>query len=309
MVAISFAKPVYLWLMGILPVLVFVHFFSLKYGTKKALKFANFEAIQRVTGEETVTKNVLLLFMRMLVVLFLILATAGTALTYMAQTNEYDIVLAIDTSSSMLAEDYLPNRLEAAKTAAEIFVLNTNAVLHMGIVTFSGASFILQTVTDEKAGIINALRAMEIAKLGGTDIGQALITSANLLASNRAKAIILITDGQSNIGIPPEDTFEMLNEKNIVVHTIGIGTPEGGLATELGVPFSLDEQAIRNIAEATGGNFYNPLSTEELEKAFNEIVLIQDRPVKKDISIILLIIALGTLFVEWSLIATRYRVL
>src|SRR3989338_545301 len=247
MVGLTFAKPVYLWLIGFIPLLIFVHFYSLRYGRKKALKFANFEAISRVTGGEIASKNVMLLLMRLMVVIFLILAAASTTIHYTGRTSEYDFILAVDASSSMLAEDYTPNRLEAAKTAAELFVGDANAVLHLGIVTFSGASFIQQALTDDKTKIIAAIRGIEIAKLGGTDIGQALITSANLMQDDRAKVIVLITDGQSNTGIPPEDSFEFLREHEIVVHTIGIGTSEGGFAADLGVPFSLDETTLRSI--------------------------------------------------------------
>lgn len=310
MASLSFAKPVFLWLLGLLPILVFIHFYSLRYGRKIALKFANFEAIQRITGGENTSKNIILLFMRFIVVLFLILGASGTILNYEGKTSEYDLVLTIDASSSMLAEDYAPNRLEAAKAAAGLFIQDSDAVLHMGIVTFSGASFIQQTLAADKAEILNAIQKIEISRLGGTDLGQALITSANLMVQDsRAKAIILITDGQGNIGIPPEDSFEFLQKNKISVYTIGIGTPEGGTASELGVPFSLDEETLKNIASATGGKYYRPLSTDDLEKVFREIASIDTRPLTKDISLYLLVIALVGLFIEWGLIATKYRVI
>lgn len=308
MISIAFSKAHYLWMLGIVPLLIFVHFYSLKYGRKQALKFANFEAIRRVTGETVVTKNVLLLLMRSATIIFLILAVSGTMIWYTGSSSKYDVVLAIDSSSSMLAEDYSPTRIEAAKSASGMFLDSVPGEVSIGIVSFSGASFIEHKVSGDIQALKNAIENIEISQLGGTDIGQAIITSANIMPGKKPKVVIVITDGQDNVGISPEEAIVYAKKEDVVVHAIGIGTPEGGQISGMEAAFKLDKVTLEKIAAETGGKYFKPTTTEQLVNAFNEISEIKERPLSKDISVYLLIMALFFLFVEWGLIATKYTI-
>lgn len=308
MISIAFTKAQYLWMLGIVPLIIFIHFYSLKYGRRQALKFANFEAIKKVTGESIVSKNVLLLLMRVSAVVFLILAVSGTVLWYTGSSSKYDIVLAIDSSSSMLAEDYVPHRLGAAKSAAQMFLDSVPGEVGMGVVSFSGASFIEQVVTNDMELVRQTIGDIEVSKLGGTDIGQAVITSANLVTGEKPGVIVVVTDGQDNVGIPVADAIEYVKSETIMVHTIGVGTPEGGQISGLEATFRLDEPTLQKLAAETGGKYFRPTSSEELVRVFEDISEIRDRPLSRDISVYLLILALFFLFVEWGLIATRYAI-
>lgn len=309
MIEFTFAKPQYLLLLGVIPVLIFVHFYSLKHGKKQALKFANFDAIKRVTGGRVVAKNVLLLFLRMAVVVALILAATGTRLWHEGKTLDYDLVIAIDASSSMLAEDYKPNRMEATKTALLLFLDSLPGNVNVGLVSFSGAAYIHSLPTNEISMLKDDVRTMEIQKLGGTDIGSAIITSANLMASDRPKAIILLSDGQSNIGITPNDAIEYIKDKKIVINTIGVGTSEGGVISDIGAAFKLDEETLKSISAATGGQYYRPTDETSLMATFSEIAKLKDRPVSIDLSLYLLFIAIALLLTEWGLISTKYKII
>lgn len=306
---IEFVKPVYLFFLVIIPILIFIHFYSLKYGRKQALKFANFEAIRRVTGETVVTKNVLLLIMRLVIVLSLILAASGTIVWYTGTSMDYDMVLAIDASSSMLAEDYKPDRFTATKSAMLLFLDNLPGKVKVGLVSFSGASFINHIPSYDINAVKDAVRTLEIQKLGGTDLGSAIITSANILLDDKPKVIVLLTDGQSNIGIPTDDALDYIKDYKITVHTIGIGTSEGGLISDIGAAFRLDEETLKDIAAKTSGQYFRPVDEQSLRDAFTQISQFEQRPVRLDISIYLLVISLALLMAEWGLIGTKYKII
>ncbi len=307
---VEFLKPEYLTLLVLIPLLIFVHFYSLKRGKKQALKFANFEAIRRVTGGSVVSKNLLVLFLRVAAVLFLILAAAGTTIWYTGATTEYDVVLAIDASSSMLAEDYNPNRLEATKAALLMFLDNLPGEINVGLVSFSGASFIQAMPTNDLDEVRQAILDLQIESVGGTDLGSAIITSANLLYGHPwPKVIVLLTDGQSNIGIPPQDALNYVEDQRMLIHTVGIGTEQGGLIGEIGAAFKLDETTLQDIASSTGGKYFKPVDEQSLRNTFLQISQFKEKPLNKDISLYLLVLAVIMMIIEWALVSTKYKVI
>ena len=108
---LTFENPQYLWYLLSMPLLILSHFAFLRYSKRKAIRFANFQALKKVTGQKTMTKNHLVLLIRMMILFSLILAIAKTTLWREGYTNENDFVIAIDTSSSMTAQDIQPSRL------------------------------------------------------------------------------------------------------------------------------------------------------------------------------------------------------
>ncbi|MBD3209634.1 BatA domain-containing protein, partial [Candidatus Woesearchaeota archaeon] len=119
---LTFENPIYLWYLASLPLLVMTHFLSLRSAKRKAMRFANFQALKRVAGEKFVTKNIPVLVMRLVILLILIFAASGVRIWYMTPEAENNYVVAIDVSSSMAAKDFTPSRLEVAKTYAKKFV-------------------------------------------------------------------------------------------------------------------------------------------------------------------------------------------
>jgi Ca-activated chloride channel family protein len=176
-------------------------------------------------------------------------------------------------------------------------------------VSFSGAAFIDSMPTDDIATLREIVKRMKVKELGGTDLGSAIISSANILTSDRPKAIVLLTDGQSNIGFSPDDALEYIKDYKITIHTIGIGTSEGGLISDIGAAFKLDEESLKNIAAKTGGQYFRPVDEQSLRDTFVQIAQFKEQEVSKDISLYLLLIALVILMVEWGLIGTKYKIL
>jgi Ca-activated chloride channel homolog len=315
---LAFENPAYLWLLFSLPLLVFTHFILLKHIKKKAMKFANFEAMKRVEGVTFATKNLQVLILRLFIILFLVLSVSGTTLWYEGMSNKDDFVLAIDASASMTAQDFEPNRLDAAKKVAIEFVDTLDSKTEVGIISFAGASFIEQLPTSNLLKVKDSIKNIKIMAAGGTDLSSAIITSTNMLLNSRKeKNIILLTDGSNTAGSFVENIIEKgayyAKKYHVIIHTIGIGKNEtlaGYVPLEFGIPAFFDETAMKTIANITGGKYYRASNIQELRDAYMEISENKEQGyLSINLSFTFLLIALVLVFVEWGLINTRFRAL
>ncbi|MFC1741678.1 VWA domain-containing protein [Nanoarchaeota archaeon] len=311
MADITFVNIHFLWLLFVIPIMIALHFFLLKYTRRRAVLFANFEALKRVTGSMVMTKNITLLIIKVFIVLFLILSAAGMAVWTKGQSSDFNYVLAVDASSSMLANDISPNRLDVAKETANDFAVSLNADVKMGIVSFSGVSKIEQTLTKERDLIGEGLENLKISKTGGTDISGAMMTSANILITedDRSMSVILLTDGQHTSGGPIEEGINYAAQNHITIHTIGIATEKGGSFELTQLLSTLDETMLRRISDNTGGNFYKVGTKAEMQKAFAEIVTLSEQNIPYQTRLVFLVLALIFIFMEWTLLNTRFKVL
>lgn len=193
-----------------------------------------------------------------------------------------DIVLCLDISGSMLAQDFSPNRMEAAKNVASDFIDN-RPTDRIGIVIFSGESFTMCPLTTDRAVLKTQLSAVQSGLLeDGTAIGDGLATGVDRLKSSTAKSkvIILLTDGENNRGlIDPEAAKEIAKAEGVRVYTIGMGT-EGYAMVPLQTPngvimqrekVNIDEKLLTEIAKETGGKYYRAKDNESLANIYNEI--------------------------------------
>ncbi|MDE7394253.1 MAG: VWA domain-containing protein, partial [Muribaculaceae bacterium] len=178
-----------------------------------------------------------------------------------------DIVLALDISSSMLARDFDPNRLESAKTVASQFIAGREND-NIGIVIFAGESLTGLPMTPDRATLTNYVQSINQEMLDdGTAIGDGLATSINRIKNGKAvsKSIILLTDGSNNTGvIAPITAAEVAAELGIKVYTIGVGTngmapypvvDVFGRVTYEMMPVQIDEATLKRIASITGGQY------------------------------------------------------
>lgn len=191
-----------------------------------------------------------------------------------------DIVLALDISSSMLATDLQPNRIEAAKSVASKFV-SQRTTDNIGLVVFSGESLSMMPLTTDKAALINAISNTKTGDLNdGTAIGDGIASSINRLVSGQAKSksIILLTDGTNNAGDVAPTTAAMIAKQNkIRIYAIGVGTngsiritdPYGFSSTTMET--KIDEEALRKIADETGGKYFRATDSHTLRQVFQEI--------------------------------------
>lgn len=198
-----------------------------------------------------------------------------------------DIMLAVDVSTSMLAEDLKPNRLEAAKEVAAKFI-NGRPNDNIGLTIFAGESFTQCPLTVDHAVLLNLFQSIkgDIAQRGliedGTAIGMGLANAINRLKDSKAKSkvIILLTDGTNNRGdISPLTAAEIAKSLGIRIYTIGVGT--NGMApypipTAMGVqymnvPVEIDESTLTQIAGIANGNYFRATSNSKLEEVYEEI--------------------------------------
>jgi Ca-activated chloride channel homolog len=319
MVELTFTNPIYLWTLLLIPIFIIIHIFSLKDVRTSALKFSNFEAIERVSKGEFLgkpyhglftNKNLLLLFLRILVYTLIILSVTGTTLWYTGKASDFDFVLAMDTSTSMLADDFTITRLEAAREAATVFVDSVEGKSNIGMVSFASTIFVDKDLTSDKGEIKKIINGLDIKESGGTNIGDTLISSTNLLGQSEAqksKVVILLTDGQSNTGTPVDVAIAYAKSRGIIVHTIGVGTEEGGKLFGLDIISKLDEETLKVISAQTSGNYFRAESKEVLEDSFKEIASFTEKRISLDLSLILLMISLSLLAIEWILIRTIYK--
>lgn len=316
---IVFSYPVFLWFLLAIPALVVIHFLTLKYSKKEALRFSNFEAIARVTKEHIaakpffnffMNKNIVVLLLRIVALSFLIFAVAGAILLYKGRSSDFDFILAIDSSSSMLADDFFPNRLEATKVAANLFIDSLAPNTKVGVVSFGGASFVEQKLTEHKDLVEETINNIGVSKVGGTDLATAIITSSNLLiGEEKGKVIVLLTDGQSNVGVSIGDGIIYANKENVMVHTIGVGTEEGGKFRGADVLSKLDDTTLKRIASMTGGKYFRADNKEALVNAYNEISGSNVMKISLNLTPVFMLIALILLVLEWVFINTRYRII
>lgn len=291
-----------------MPAILLVHFVSLRKIKRKAMLFANYQAMEKIFGKKILSKNYPLLFIRVLILLFLIFSVAGMTIVYEGYVTNIDFVLAIDASASMLAQDYTPDRLAAAKDAALLFVDSVPGETKTGVLSFAGAGFVKQELTSDKEKIKSAIKSVDVELAGGTAIGDAAISSVNLLlGGQRNRVIILLTDGQNNIGPSIDEALAYAKRHNVKIDTIGIGTEEGGIVANTSIVTGLDAKTLEMIASQTGGKYYRAGNKSELESAYKEIASSTMQEISLDISSYLMLVALAMFLVELVMVNTKYR--
>lgn len=303
MAIFTFTHSQYLFLFFLIPVLFMIHFFSLSNKKKVALRFANFDAISRIRGIDFFSKNIVILFLNILIMFFLILAISGLTVQVTKESSSFSFVIAIDSSESMLADDFPPDRITAAKNIAREFV---DAVPHgviMGAVSFSGNAYIEQDLTNDKIEIKNSINKIEAKGWGGTDIYEAVITSANMLADEDNKAVIVLSDGQINVG-NIDEIIEYAQKKDVLIHTIAVGTEEGGKT-----PYAiskLDKDSLNALAYNSGGKAFLAEDENSLRESFFDILDVTERKVSINMANYLILFSILLFAAEVFLINTRY---
>ena len=271
---ISFTHPMNLWFFLAIPVLIFLHFYSLKNIRGKSLKFANFDAIARVKGIDIYSKNIFVLIFDILILGLLVLSVSGLVVYKEVSASSFSFVIAIDNSESMSAVDFAPDRFSAAKKTAVDFISNLPFESYVGVISFSGDSKIENSLTKDKQELISSIENIEISSMGGTDIYDAVLNSVNVLRKENNKAIILLSDGQINAGNVRE-TINYAIDNEVMIHTIGVGTIEGG-AVSYGLS-KLDENSLKSLSYSTGGQYFEARDINSLENSFDSIIGVTEK--------------------------------
>jgi Ca-activated chloride channel family protein len=213
------------------------------------------------------------------------LGVAGPHLTLPVPVRDGAVVMCIDTSGSMASTDIFPTRSQAAKAAAQAFIRESPPGTKIGIVSFAAAAGVVSPLTADRQAAIASLEEVPSPN-GATAIGDALKLAAQMLPPTGHRVVILITDGVNNSGTDPMEIAQWLGAHHIPVYTVGIGTPNGGLIPGTNEEATIDEQALRAYADASGGAYARAENAAQLRSALarlGRVTAMQREPVDASI--------------------------
>jgi Ca-activated chloride channel family protein len=282
---IVFAQPLFFWLLLIVPGYIAWYVWKQK-GMQASLKISTLKGFAKAPKSNKVYLRHMLFAFRVLSVILLItvLARPQSTNSFRNETTEgIDIMMALDVSGSMIAEDFKPNRLKAAIRVAEDFI-NGRPDDKIGLVVYGAVSFTQCPLTTDHKVLINLFRDIDNLNIDptGTAIGMGLATAVQRIkeSETKSKVIILLTDGVNNRGeIAPMTAAEIAKTFGVRVYTIGVGTT--GMAP---VPYQtvwgkqyrqeevkIDEELLENIADMTGGKYFRATNESKLVEIYDEI--------------------------------------
>lgn len=292
---IDFTQTEFLWLLVVVPVLVFWYVLKNKKQTAQ-LSVSSIKGFQKNSVWTTIRH--LLFMLRIIAIILIVCALARPQTMDVSSktktTRGVDIVMAIDVSASMLAKDLKPNRLEALKNVAADFIKGRPND-RIGLVEYAGESYTKTPITSDKGIVLQSLKNIKYNSIitGGTAIGMGLATAVNRIKDSRAKSkiIILLTDGVNNAGfIDPQTASELAVEYGIKTYTIGLGTNgmalspvaiNNGVFQYGRIQVEIDEELLKKIALVTGGKYFRATNNRKLKEIYKEIDLLEKTEVEE----------------------------
>lgn len=295
----SFIWPYTLLLLLLVPVMVAAYILMQRRRRRYAVRYASLSLVKEALGRGPGIRRHIppALFLLSLIVLIVAFARPQSVVTL--PENEGTVILTIDTSGSMAADDVKPNRMEAAKSAARAFVERQPASVQIGVVSFSDNAFMVQAPTTNQDDVIAAINRLQPQR--GTAIGRGIITSLNAIAEQGGNEgpstngaplpsptptpapvppgvyapaiVILLTDGENNQFPDPLDVTQSAVQRGIRIYTVGLGSTEGSVLHISGrsIRTRLDETTLRQIAQVTNGNYYNASNANDLRAIYENL--------------------------------------
>ncbi len=279
-----FASPTYLFLLLLLIPVIGWYIWEL-HDEDASLQVSSATSLARKKKSTRIYLLHLPFILRVAAIILLTIALARPQLSNRwskESTEGIDIMMALDISGTMMAEDLKPNRLEAAKTVATDFVL-ARPNDQIGLVVFAGESFTQCPLTTDHAVLVNLFRSVKFGMVeDGTAIGLGLANAVNRMkdSETKSKVVILLTDGSNNRGdIDPQTAAEIAKTFGIRVYSIGVGSHGEArvpVQTPLGTQYmtmnsEFDEETLRNIAATTGGEYFRATDNNSLKSIYNQI--------------------------------------
>lgn len=325
---LRFEDPQFLFLYLLIPILVF-WYAKFKDRMSGTLRFSHLGFARKAYHPGPARAMHILFALRMIVIALLITAFARPQSGVKDEeiiTHGIDIILCLDISSSMLAEDIKPNRIEAAKKVAEDFIKGRKND-RIGMVVFSGEAFTQCPLTLDYGILLSFLDKVKIGMIeDGTAIGMGLAAAVNRLRDSKAKSkvIILLTDGRNNRGeVDPVTASQLAQTFDVKIYSIGAGSRgtalypvEDPIFGKRYVPMKveIDEKTLKEVAYITDGKYFRATNLDKLKEIFNEINRMEKTKIKvkeytrySELFFYYVIIALLFLFAEIFLSHTKFR--
>ena len=282
----EFSQPYYLILIILIPILFFWY---IKYGQyqEATIRFSTLDIFPKSVIQDGKMKNIFFVSSKLFIMMLLIIALARPRLIDVVQnskTEVIDILLVIDQSSSMLAQDFKPNRLEAAKDVAKTFIKDREGD-RLGLIVFAGESYIQCPLTRDINVLLDFAEQINIVNKehDGTAIGIAIANAINRLRDSKAKSItiILLSDGSNNQGeLDPVTAADLAAKFDIKIYTVAVGAQgfapypvidAWGREVIQKVQVDVDEETLQDIANITNGQFFRATDNTSLQQVYNEI--------------------------------------
>jgi Ca-activated chloride channel homolog len=284
----SFAWPVALLSLLVIPLAVAGYVLIQRRRTKYAARFTNLDLLANVVERSPGWRRHLPAALALAALAALLVALARPQTSHARPRSHATVVLAIDVSGSMSATDVRPTRLEAAKAAARRFIGQLPKGFRIGIVSFSTTAQVATPATTDRSVVFAAIDSL--GSNGGTAIGDALVQSVRVgrtaqrtgarngdPAARRAFSILLLSDGANTSGVSPTDGATSAKKAHAPVYTIALGTPNGTVrrVDEFGfmrtIPVPPDPATLRRVAEQTGGRFFQAPDEEQLRAVYDQL--------------------------------------
>ena len=298
----NFLWPGNLLLVLVVPVLIAVYIWAQRRRQKYALRYASLSLVREALGKGPGRKRHIPPALFLVALFFMALGTARPETVVIVPVQEGTVILAIDVSGSMLAEDLKPNRMEAAKDAAKLFVAKQGADVKLGVVAFSGDAQIVQTPTKDHTLVIAAINRLRPQR--ATAIGRGMLASLDAIfedseetapsvialrrlageptgptpppvpvGADHTATIVLLSDGQNNQFPAPQQVIEDAASRGIRVYTVGLGSADGTVVRIQGrsVRTRLDEPTLRAIAQGTDGQYFNASNEKDLRAVYENL--------------------------------------
>lgn len=304
-----------LWALLAIPILCILYAAIVRKKKQEAIKFSSL-SIVRQASKKVSRRQTLLFWMALVSIVLLVLALSDPYVPLKTSHKGVNVVLAIDVSGSMQAQDYQPTRLEAAKRAAVILVDNLKANDNIGIVIFESGATTASYMSPFKDRVLEKLKSIQ-PKEGRTAVGDGLSLAVDMATSvpNKKSLIILLSDGVNNAGvISPLEAVAFAKENGLKVFTVGMGSER---PVVLGYDWwgnpqmaELDEETLKMIAVETGGEYYKSVDDDTLDAIYETLSgKIKREKEMAPIKDWFLFSALGVILIELYLRYGRKRVL
>ncbi|WP_292368862.1 vWA domain-containing protein [Methanoregula sp. UBA64] len=272
----GFYEPAWLFALLLIPVLAGVYWYITRKKKQEAIAFSRIAFVKSALGDARKSKRAHILFIVALAVIGLLVIGLADPHIPLEQTKEgTNVILVLDISGSMQANDYQPTRIEAAKTAAEQLVSSLDPKDSVGVVTFQSGATTAAYLSQDKDRVKEKIGAIEPSS-GETAIGDGLALGVDMAQSvpNKKSVIILLSDGVNNAGvISPDEAVALAKTAGIPVFTVGLGTTT---PTVLGYDWmgnpqyaQLDEKTLQSIADQTGGKYFKSVDERTLKTVYS----------------------------------------
>jgi Ca-activated chloride channel family protein len=275
----SWLSPERLWLLAGVAALAIAYVIAQRRRGRYAVRFTNLKLLDRVAPRRPGWRRHLPASLFLAMLALLVVGFARPQAEVDVPRERATVLIAVDVSGSMMAEDVAPTRLAAAKAAAHEFAAGLPEQFNVGLVAFgSSGSVLVPPVTDRAALAAGIDRlAMNIAGSAGTAIGEAIATSLDSIRTLDAQAgddvpparVVVLSDGANTAGRDPGEAARAANELGVPVDSISFGTASGVIGGATPVP--VDGQTLQQVADATGGNYFEAGNAGELRAAYADI--------------------------------------